>query len=266
MNYKKILNIDMDGVTCDFDKKFMEYCPSLFLGENGNDADYDARSKLVDEVILGNPGFFQQLEPIDGAIEAIKLLSDYYDIQFVSTPVYAVAESYSDKRIWLEKHFGDFAKKKLVLTHRKDLVIGDYLIDDRIKNGVATFKGEHIHFGQEKFANWKNVLDYLIPKTKKLKYFIGKNEHEVNVELGNLTLDNTSSFPRWLDLDIEMIDKINEHNFLNINDDIKVDLIYSFYSGKKTIVEINGRLNKLHIDIDNNIKNGSLKIFQVIYK
>ena len=31
----------------------------------------------------------------------------------------------------------------------------ELLIDDRTANGAAQFTGEHIHFGSEKFPNWK---------------------------------------------------------------------------------------------------------------
>jgi 5'(3')-deoxyribonucleotidase len=56
---------------------------------------------------------------------------------------------------------GDTSKKKLILCHNKGLVKGDFLIDDRIANGVADFSGEHIHFGQDKFPGWKEVMTYL---------------------------------------------------------------------------------------------------------
>ena len=51
---------------------------------------------------------------------------------------------------------------QLILSHNKNLNIGDYLIDDRTANGAAQFMGEHIHFGSEKFPNWNSVLDYLM--------------------------------------------------------------------------------------------------------
>jgi hypothetical protein len=37
---------------------------------------------------------------------------------------------------------------------------GDYLIDDRIANGVESFKGTHVHFGQPGFENWDKVIKY----------------------------------------------------------------------------------------------------------
>ena len=42
-------------------------------------------------------------------------------------------------------------------------MVGRALIDDRTKNGVKNFKGEHIHFGTENFINWNAVLKYLLP-------------------------------------------------------------------------------------------------------
>lgn len=41
-------------------------------------------------------------------------------------------------------------------------MIGDYLIDDRIANGVDKFQGEHIHFGTSKFPDWKTVVSYIL--------------------------------------------------------------------------------------------------------
>ena len=53
----------------------------------------------------------------------------------------------------------------MILTHNKNLSIGDFLVDDRLKNGVDKFKGEHIHFGTEKFPDWEVTLKYLLSKT-----------------------------------------------------------------------------------------------------
>jgi len=155
---KKILHIDMDGVIADFEKGFYKICPDIILGEG---PDYEARSLRVDQVLSENTRLFLDLEPIEGAIESIKELDPLYDIHFLSTPVCHVPDSFADKKRWLDNHFGRLAHKKLILTHRKDLVIGHFLVDDRIKNGVDKFSGLHIHFGTEKFPNWEITRDYL---------------------------------------------------------------------------------------------------------
>jgi hypothetical protein len=38
---------------------------------------------------------------------------------------------------------------------------GDFLVDDRPKNGADQFEGEWIHFGSEAFPEWASVLSYL---------------------------------------------------------------------------------------------------------
>jgi 5'(3')-deoxyribonucleotidase len=49
----------------------------------------------------------------------------------------------------------------LILSHNKHLNHGDYLIDDRDKNGADKFTGELILFGGEKFPHWDSVIEYL---------------------------------------------------------------------------------------------------------
>lgn len=149
---KKILHIDMDGVVADFDKAIKSLSPHT---------DTKAFSKEVDDICAKNPLIFHTLEPMENAIESVKELANHFEVYFLSTAMWHVPESYTAKRLWLEQHFGDFAEKKLILTHRKDLVIGDYLVDDRIRHGVENFKGVHIHFGSEKFPDWKTTLIHL---------------------------------------------------------------------------------------------------------
>ena len=152
---KKILHIDMDGVICRFDEGVRILSP---------ETDTKNYSKEVDEICRNNPYIFHYLKPLKDAVPSVKELFNHFDVYFLSTPMWHVPLSYIGKRLWIEEHFGNLSEKRLILTHRKDLVIGDYLVDDTTRNGVAEFKGEHIHFGSEKFPDWKSTLEYL--KTK----------------------------------------------------------------------------------------------------
>ena len=96
--------------------------------------------------------------------------SGKYDLFIATSAPWGNPQSLTDKRFWLEDYFGDLFHKKLFTTHRKDLLIGDYLIDDRLKNGAGDFKGKLLRFGFDwendnkpnDFPTWSSILDYLL--------------------------------------------------------------------------------------------------------
>ncbi len=112
----------------------------------------------LDEV----PGIFGTMEPYPGAIDAYHKLAEKYDTYILSTASWENPSASSDKNIWVKKHLGDVARKRLILSHNKNLNRGHYLIDDRTANGAGQFEGEHIHFQTEKFPDWETVLKYLL--------------------------------------------------------------------------------------------------------
>lgn len=148
----KILYVDMDEVICSFEKGVKAIEPDM-KWEQGD----------VDRICEANPRLFLELPEIEGSTEGLNELKDLFDIYFLSVPMWLVPESYMDKRIYLKERFGDWVEKRLILTHRKDLNRGDYIIDDRLVHGVDQFQGEHIHFGTDKFPDWDAVVAYLKP-------------------------------------------------------------------------------------------------------
>lgn len=109
------------------------------------------------------PHIFSKMEPIEGAIEAYKILAERYDTYILSTAPWNNETSLGDKVAWAKRYLGDTIYKRLILSHNKNLNVGHYLIDDRPhKNGAADFKGELIHFRSEKFPDWNSVLDFLL--------------------------------------------------------------------------------------------------------
>ena len=119
-----------------------------------NKKEYEGR---YDEV----PDIFSLMDPMEGAIESYNKLSSQYDTYILSTSPWDNPSAWQDKILWVKKYLEKSAYKRLVLSHHKNLNRGDYLIDDRLKNGADKFIGEHIHFGTEKFPDWKSVLSYL---------------------------------------------------------------------------------------------------------
>ncbi len=108
------------------------------------------------------PGIFGMMEPMNGAINAYERLASNFDTYILSTSPWGNDTAASDKVRWVKKYLGEVAYKRLILSHHKHLNKGDYIIDDRTKNGVENFEGEHIHFGTEQFPDWDSVVIYLL--------------------------------------------------------------------------------------------------------
>jgi 5'(3')-deoxyribonucleotidase len=108
------------------------------------------------------PGFFDGLPPVDGAIEAYHKLAAAFDTYILSTAPWNNETAWAAKNLWVRRHLSEVARKRLILSHHKHLVRGDFLIDDRLAHGVDRFEGEHIHFGSKRFPDWSAVLEYLL--------------------------------------------------------------------------------------------------------
>ena len=148
---KKILYIDLDGVMVDLE--------SHAIKRHGSDAvKHLGRLTSVDKELFEDP------EPMPGAIEAFTELSSLFDVYFLSTAPWSNPNALASKRRWVQKHLGKLAHKRLIMTHRKDLCMGEFLVDDRPHNGAAEFKGKWIQFGQPGFESWIEVKNYLIER------------------------------------------------------------------------------------------------------
>lgn len=143
----RTLYIDMDNVLVDF--------PSAF--QHLSDAERVEYAGRLDEV----PGIFSKMKPIPGAVEAFDELCELFDTYLLSTAPWDNPSAWSDKLLWVKEHMGQGAYKRLILSHHKNLNRGDFIIDDRTKNGVDKFNGEHIHFGTAQFPDWPSVVAYL---------------------------------------------------------------------------------------------------------
>ena len=146
----KILNIDLDDVVADF-------VSAMNAHPLRNEPPFDKDPDTI-------PGLFRNLKPIESAISSVEKLlhSEKYEVYFLSTAPWNNPSAWTDKRLWLAGQFGDKINRRLIITHRKDLVKGDILIDDRPNNGAKDFGGELIKFGSDEYPNWAAVIDYLL--------------------------------------------------------------------------------------------------------
>lgn len=156
---KKIVYVDMDGVLVNLEAEVLKVLPAIRAYP------LDQQAKAFEEAIKWNhKTAFREAKPIPGADLAFPWLCKHFDVYLLSTPMWDFTRSWEDKRLWVEEYLGKAAEKRLILTHNKGLVKGDYLIDDRIKHGVDSFEGEHIHFGTKGFETWFEVMSYLKKK------------------------------------------------------------------------------------------------------
>ena len=150
---KKIIYFDMDGVLVDLAAKIAEYPAEVVAKFEKDD--------MVDQM----PALFLDPPPMKGAVDAFNkfVKSDKYDVYILSTAPWENPSAWMHKRLWVDKYLGDGAWKRLILSHNKHLNVGDYLVDDRTKNGAGQFTGELVQFGSDKFPDWDSVLNYLKP-------------------------------------------------------------------------------------------------------
>jgi 5'-nucleotidase len=123
--------------------------------------------------LMTRKGFFLNLAPIPGAVDAIKEMALSHRVFFVTSPLsqykYCVPEKYE----WIEKHFGVAWTKRLVITKDKTLVQGDYLIDDKPTQEGAMMppQWEHVYFTQpynaqlttkrhlRNWSDWRSIVE-----------------------------------------------------------------------------------------------------------
>ena len=137
--------IDMDGVIADFEKASNEF--QRIHGKTNRP------DKWVD---------YRNLDVIDGAIEAVAKLNADHEVFIASTPPWTRPEVWGHKREWIGEHF-PYLKRKIILTHRKDLLIGDILIDDSRYRGQPDFQGEWFWFNKNwNNRNWEACLEWIL--------------------------------------------------------------------------------------------------------
>lgn len=155
-NPRELIFVDMDGVLADAEARMEEWSKDDFINPTRLTV-----KEMFDKKFYHTPGFYADLPLMPGAKEAFESLSQKFEVYILTAPAWENPSCYIDKRIWVEKYLGKPAYKRLIISNDKSLFTGRALIDDRTKYGVTKFKGEHIHFGTDRFPNWESILNYL---------------------------------------------------------------------------------------------------------
>lgn len=146
---KKTVYVDMGGVLMDFHGGLE--CVGDTLRQK-----YAGKYNEISHIVSFLP-------PVIGAVEAMRLLKECgkFEIFILSTSPWVNTTVWSDKVEWINQYLDPYYRERLIQTHHKNLLRGDFIIDDRGKHGTSGFKGEWIHFGSSNFPDWETILKYL---------------------------------------------------------------------------------------------------------
>jgi 5'(3')-deoxyribonucleotidase len=174
------ITLDMDDVMADTNGKLIDIVLNEF---NTNHSREDFRKKSFKELLhpkqqkklhtyIQQPGFFKNIPVMQGAVETVTELANYYEI-YIATAAMEFPNSFREKYDWLQKHFPFIPWNNVVFCGDKSVIASDYLIDDHIKN-LVSFRGKGILFSApqnlketsyQRVNNWAEIGDLFLPKT-----------------------------------------------------------------------------------------------------
>lgn len=146
--------VDMDGVIADF-----EGMRDTF--------------KMTSDQYKVQPGAYLMIEPLPGALEAVRsLIGAGYDVFIATKPPTGIAFAYADKVTWILNYLPEL-KRKIIVTHDKGLLgdSGDFLVDDRPHKANCTqFKGTLVTFDSkgQKGVTWPEAIQQIKSQSRKL--------------------------------------------------------------------------------------------------
>lgn len=165
---KKIVFFDMDNVLVDYEsalnaEKIKEQVPKYESVVNG------VKKTNYDDI----PDIFSYSKPVKGAVEALKTLSQKFEVFIVSHASWANPLSWSNKLEWVKKYFdsdnvnGTFYKR-LILAQDRDVTT---MTDSYIVEGGEPYcneshkNGSKVIFLNKKngdFRDWSSVVNHLM--------------------------------------------------------------------------------------------------------
>jgi len=100
-------------------------------------------------------------EAASAALKAVHFLAQRFDLQFVVSGESDSWNRMENDRAWIEEHIGVPAWDRVVLTTRKDLLLGDYLVDAHPDEARGdSFMGTLVPFGAPNFRDWEETMTY----------------------------------------------------------------------------------------------------------
>lgn len=168
---KKRVLLDCDGIICDFVTAFLREAHVISGLEYQHD---DVKTwdlceleglKVHEDAIYSavkRSGWSAELEPYEGALEAVERLKAIGEVTIVTSPLTAPTFCF-DRVRWLERHFG-IKSRDIIFAKQKHFIDGTCLIDDRVEN-VQDWMAEKRRKGAVLFTRpWNENVDVCHPK------------------------------------------------------------------------------------------------------
>ncbi len=138
---KKIVLVDMDQILANLVKKWLhhynhEHDDTLTV-DDIKTWEVGVHSKLgkdkMEQLYLLRPGFFDDLEPLAGGLDGMRQLHDMGLHVQILTSAFG-SDSARAKIEWILRHVPWMDRKSMGIQHYKQLVYGDFFIDDSVRN------------------------------------------------------------------------------------------------------------------------------------
>ena len=138
-----LILLDQDGVLADFEQGFYDAWnasmgtefPAVELQQRRSfyvRDDYPAHYANAVQAIYTRPGFYRDLPPVAGAMDAVKMLCDMgHDVRICTSPLNQYRNCIPEKYEWVEHYLGIDFVSRVIVTKDKTLVAGDVLVDDK---------------------------------------------------------------------------------------------------------------------------------------
>lgn len=177
-----LILVDQDGVLADFERGFHSAWrsigashgyPPVPVQERRSFHVRDDYPRHLEEAVVSvytAPGFYRDLPPIPGGLEAMaELLALGHDVRICTSPLNQYRHCVPEKYEWVERHLGPGFVARMIVTKDKTVVHGDVLVDDKPEVvGVRRPDWRHVlydqpynrqvHGARMTWANWRDVL------------------------------------------------------------------------------------------------------------
>ena len=181
-----IILLDMDGVLADFEQGFVRGWTARFPGQPPLDPrdrrhfsirdDYPTHQGAMVQAVYHAEGFFRDLAPMPGALDAARALVGLgHDVRICTSPLRHYRHCVPEKYEWIDAHLGPEFVNRMIVTRDKTLVRGDVLVDDNPDiTGAQVPAWQHVVFDQPynqqvagprmTWATWRDVIADAAPR------------------------------------------------------------------------------------------------------